>query len=248
MQQNRTLSGGLAGLLAAALLAASPALRADEPVPVAPAQAVQNCNAAAPAQAAAKTRGVGRLAAAGGRFVGRLGGGELVQSAADVAAATGAAAAVAELAGEVTDCTPAEQAGASAAAPPAQAQPQATSSRPARQRNCGALGAGCADGMQPLVTCMAEKSFWGEMADAVERKRGGASGLSGEQQQEMDADIAAMRAAHAAQAGRVQPVDPAKPNRHTDWLTPEEYSQAATQTSATLNAHRQVCNDRYAGF
>src|SRR5690606_41762612 len=38
------------------------------------------------------------------------------------------------------------------------------------RRNCGAFGAGCADGLKPLVACMGEVSVWGEMAVAVERK------------------------------------------------------------------------------
>lgn len=117
-----------------------------------------------------------------------------------------------------------------------------------RQRNCGALGAGCMDGMKPLVACMDEVSFWGEMADAVEQKRNSAQGLSAEQLADMDADIAAMRAAHAKSAPRVDPVDPSKPSRHTDWLTPEEYSVAATAASQKLNAHREDCNRRYSGF
>ena len=154
------------------------------------------------------------------------------------------------------NCTPAAQQAEGVAAetsaqvvlPVPAAKPATTPSRSTRQRNCGALGAGCADGMQPLVTCMAEKSFWGEMANAVEQKRDGTAGLSPQQILEMDADIAAMRAAHAAGSGQVLAVDPSRPNRHTDWLAPEEYSQAATRASATLTAHRQYCNDRYVRF
>jgi len=115
------------------------------------------------------------------------------------------------------------------------------------RRNCGALGAGCADGMAPLVACMNEVSFWGEMAVAVERKRDTGT-WTAEQLADIDADIAAMRAAHAAGANRVEPVDPARPNRHFDWLTPEEYSAAATATSQKLNAHREECNRKHAHF
>jgi len=116
-----------------------------------------------------------------------------------------------------------------------------------RSRNCGALGAGCADGMAPLVACMNEVSFWGEMAVAVERKR--ATGAwSAEQLAEIDADIAALHAAHASGANRVTPADPARPNRHFDWLTPEEYSAAATAASQKLNSHRQECNRKHAHF
>jgi hypothetical protein len=121
--------------------------------------------------------------------------------------------------------------------------------RPAqRQRNCGALGAGCADGLQPLVACMNEVSFWGEMADAVERKRQSAEGLGATELADMSADIAAMRAAHAANASRVEPVDTARPNRHTDWLSPEEYSAAATAAARKLDAHREDCNRKHAKF
>lgn len=116
------------------------------------------------------------------------------------------------------------------------------------QRNCGALGAGCANGLQPVVDCIAQKTFWSEMADAVEHKRNAATGLSAQDLADMDADIAAMRAAHAVNAGRVEPVDPAKPNRHTDWLTPEEYSVAASAASQAINAHRQMCNQKHTGF
>lgn len=115
------------------------------------------------------------------------------------------------------------------------------------RRNCGALGAGCADGLKPLVACVNEVTFWGEMANAVEQKRNGGT-YSASELADIDADLAAMRAAHAAQASRVQPVDPAKPNRHLDWLTPEEYSVAATAASQKLNAHRQECNRKYSGF
>lgn len=116
-----------------------------------------------------------------------------------------------------------------------------------RARNCGALGAGCADGLKPLVACVNEISFWSEMAVAVEHKRD-TGNWSAAQLADIDADLAAMRAAHAAGANRVTPVDPASPNRHFDWLTPEEYSQAATATAQKLNAHQAECNRKHARF
>jgi len=124
-------------------------------------------------------------------------------------------------------------------------QQQGTQSE--NRRNCGALGAGCADGLAPLVACVNEVSFWGEMAAAVERKRA-AGTWTPEQLAEIDADIAAMHAAHAAGANRVEPADPARPNRHLDWLTPEEYSAAATAASQKLNAHREECNRKHVRF
>src|SRR5690606_23931518 len=63
------------------------------------------------------------------------------------------------------------------------------------RRNCGALGAGCMDGMKPLVACMDEISFWSEMAVAVERKRDTGT-WTAEELEQINADIAAMRAAH----------------------------------------------------
>lgn len=147
---------------------------------------------------------------------------------------------------------------AAAAPPPTPAEPakrgglfsglrQQASAPQQGRRNCGALGAGCADGMAPLVACMNEVSFWGEMAVAVERKRD-AGTWSAEEMADINADIAAMRAAHAAGARQVEPVDPSRPSRHFDWLTPEEYSAAATAASQKLNSHREECNRKYARF
>jgi uncharacterized protein YdbL (DUF1318 family) len=202
----------------------------------------QDCDPASAAKTAETARALGRVAAAGGKLKGFLGGRKNAQTTADVVASIDCAPAAAQVDGR------AEESLAQVVPAVPAAKPATTPRRSTGQRNCGALGAGCADGMQPLVTCMAEKSFWGEMASAVEQKRDGTSGLSAQQVSEMDADIAAMRAAHAAGSGQVQPVDPSRPNRHTDWLTPEEYSQAATRASATLTAHRQSCNDRHVRF
>lgn len=117
-------------------------------------------------------------------------------------------------------------------------------------RNCGALGAGCADGMNPLVACMDEKGgwLWKRLGDAVEAKRDASPGLSTQQQFEINQDIDALRAAHAAGAARVQPVDPARPDRYNTWLTPQEYSVAATQASQEINTHTQDCNAKHAKF
>lgn len=162
-------------------------------------------------------------------------------------------------------CNPDASASAGSAEAPAASTPAAsTPAAPARsgglfrglreqassgqsRRNCGALGAGCADGMKPLVACMDEVSFWSEMAVHVERKRDTGT-WTPEQLAEINADLAAMRAAHEKGARAVEPVDPARPNRHFDWLTPEEYSAAARATSERLNAHREECNRKYAHF
>jgi hypothetical protein len=117
-------------------------------------------------------------------------------------------------------------------------------------RNCGALGAGCADGMNPLIACMNEKDgwLWKRLGDAVEAKRDASPGLSAQQRSEIDQDIAALRAAHAAGAPRVAVVDPARPDRYNTWLTPQEYSVAATQASQEINTHTQDCNAKHAKF
>jgi hypothetical protein len=103
--------------------------------------------------------------------------------------------------------------------------------------------------MNPLVACMDEKKgyLWKVLADAVEEKRD-RTGMAGQQRADVDADIAALRAAHVAGARRVEPVDPARPERYNSWLTPEEYSVAATYASQTINAHTQECNRKYAKF
>jgi len=117
-----------------------------------------------------------------------------------------------------------------------------------RGRNCGVLGTTCANGLDALVACVNEVSFWGEMAVAVERKRDSTPNLTAQQRKEIEEDLAAMRKAHQTQASRVEPVDPARPNRHLDWLTPEEYSAAATAAAQKLNAHKQECDRKHVRF
>ena len=117
-----------------------------------------------------------------------------------------------------------------------------------RGRNCGVLGTTCANGLDALVACVNEVSFWGEMAVAVERKRDSTPNLTAQQRKEIEEDLAAMRKAHETQASRVEPVDPSRPNRHLDWLTPEEYSVAATAAAQKLNAHKQECDRKHVRF
>jgi hypothetical protein len=118
------------------------------------------------------------------------------------------------------------------------------------QRNCGALGAGCADGMSPLVACMAEKDgyLWKALADAIEQKRDQGAAFSAEQLGDLAADVAALREAHRAGAPRVAPVDPARPERYNSWLTSEEYSATASYAMQSIESNRQACNARHARF
>jgi hypothetical protein len=88
-------------------------------------------------------------------------------------------------------------------------------------RNCGALGAGCADGMKPMVACYDEKKgwLWKVLADSIEQKRDSTAGLAPDQLNDINADVAALRRAHADGAPRVEVVDPARPDRYNTWLT-----------------------------
>jgi hypothetical protein len=195
----------------------------------------------------AVAEGARRVGAATGKLLGKVGiGTPAPASRAPAPAATS---------------NPCKPSGAAAAAntPPATApapvaapgRPRYSVTRPASGgRNCGALGTGCADGMNPLVACMDEKNgyLWKVLADAVEAKRDRTPGLTAQQRIDIDADIAALRAAHAAGARRVEPVDPARPERYNSWLTPEEYSTAATYASQSINDHTQACNARHSRF
>lgn len=127
-------------------------------------------------------------------------------------------------------------------------QAATTPSTNQRGRNCGALGTTCANGLDALVACVNEISFWSEMAVAVERKRDSSPNLTAQQRKEIEEDLAAMRKAHETQSSRVEPVDPARPNRHLDWLTPEEYSVAATAAAQKINAHKQECDRKHVRF
>jgi hypothetical protein len=187
--------------------------------------------------------GARQIGAATGKLLGKLG----VKSNTPASAARTAAANPCKPKAAQAGSVPAVPAPAPAAAPAAS---RFSIGRPAAGgRNCGALGTGCADGMSPLVACMDEKNgyLWKVLADAVEEKRD-RTGLSGQQRADIDADIAALRAAHAAGARRVEPVDPAHPDRYNSWLTPEEYSVAATYASQSINEHTQACNRKHAKF
>lgn len=181
------------------------------------------------------------------------------QAAAEPANAPAAAepAASAQAAAAASRPTDANTASTAAAEPEQRSGPfarlrqAATNPNPStnqRGRNCGVLGTTCANGLDALVACVNEVSFWGEMAVAVERKRDSTPNLTAQQRKEIEEDLAAMRKAHETQASRVEPVDPSRPNRHLDWLTPEEYSVAATAAAQKLNAHKQECDRKHVRF
>jgi hypothetical protein len=190
--------------------------------------------------------GARRLGAASGKLLGKIG----VKTPGAAPAASAPANNPCKPGGAQAATTP--QGSAPVAAPAAvPARPRYSTTRPASGgRNCGALGAGCADGMKPLVACMDEKNgwLWKVLADAVEEKRDRSPGLTAQQRVDIDADIAALRAAHVAGARRVEPVDPARPERYNSWLTPEEYSTAATGAMQSIDEHTKACNAKHARF
>ncbi|QIB64091.1 hypothetical protein [Kineobactrum salinum] len=243
----RLLNCRLAGLLAALLMS----------IPVWAETTVAGCGTAGSAPTAVVSGAVGRLAGLGGRLAGQLGARGLVRDAAEAVAGgvaetlTGAGDCE-SAAAPATAATPATQVAATApVAQPRFKLPKVTGGQAKNKsggRNCGALGAGCADGMTPLVNCMKEKSFWGETALALERKRDADRNYTAAQLAEIDADIAAMWVAHREGSSSVTPVDPARPNRHQDWFTGEEQGQLNTAIAQTVNSHRQYCNSRYAKF
>jgi hypothetical protein len=198
----------------------------------------------------AVAEGARRLGAASGKLLGKIG----VKTPGAAPAASAPANNPCKPAGAQAAGTP--QGSAPAAAPvagpvAAPARPRYSTNRPASGgRNCGALGTGCADGMKPLVACMDEKNgwLWKVLADTVEAKRDRSPGLTAQQRIDIDADIAALRAAHVAGARRVEPVDPARPERYNSWLTPEEYSVAATGAMQSIDEHTKACNDKHSRF
>lgn len=187
----------------------------------------------------AVAEGARRLGAASGRLLGKIG----VKTPAAAPAASAATA-------NPCKAAAAPQAPAPVAAP---ARPRYSVTRPSAGqggRNCGALGTGCADGMSPLVACMDEKKgwLWKVLGDAVEEKRDRTGGLTAQQRLDIDADIAALRAAHVAGTRRVEPVDPANPDRYNSWLTPEEYSVAATGAMQSIDEHTKACHAKHSRF
>jgi hypothetical protein len=117
-------------------------------------------------------------------------------------------------------------------------------------RNCGALGAGCADGMKPMVACYDEKKgwLWKVLADSIEQKRDSTAGLAPDQLNDINADVAALRRAHADGAPRVEVVDPARPDRYNTWLTGPEFSAAANKANTEIREHEEACMKKYSKF
>jgi hypothetical protein len=117
-------------------------------------------------------------------------------------------------------------------------------------KDCGALGAGCANGMEPLMQCMAkaEGYFWKLTADQLEKNMQQATALTPEQRQAWEADIASAREAHVNNARRITPADPQDPDRYLKRLTDDQQVAIGTEASAFIQATRNDCNAKYSRF
>lgn len=116
-------------------------------------------------------------------------------------------------------------------------------------RNCGALGAGCADGMNPLIACMDQHNtvHYGELlAPALQRKLDQGVFKAGVRA-DLEYDLKAVKAA-AAPPYKLVPAEGSRPYRYLDWLTPEEQAEIMNESNRRGNATREECNAKYARF
>ena len=116
-------------------------------------------------------------------------------------------------------------------------------------RNCGALGAGCADGMNPLIACMDQHNtvHYGELlAPALQRKLDQGVFKAGGRA-DLEYDLKAVKAA-AAPPYKLVPAEGSPPYRYLDWLTPEEQAEIMNESNRRGNALRQECNAKHARF
>jgi len=116
-------------------------------------------------------------------------------------------------------------------------------------RNCGALGTGCADGMNPLIACLDRHNtvHYGELlAPALQRKLDQGVLRAGSRA-DLEHDLKVVKAA-AAPPYKLVPADTSRPYRYLDWLTPEEQAEIMNESSLRSNALRQECNAKHARF
>ncbi len=117
-------------------------------------------------------------------------------------------------------------------------------------RNCGALGAGCADGMNDLVSCMNRHTayHYGELlAPALQQKLDAGIFTAGSRT-DLEFDLKAVKAAGAPPYAKVAAADPAKPHRYLSWLTPQEQADIMNESNRRSNENREECNAKYARF
>lgn len=150
----------------------------------------------------------------------------------------------------------AEGAGSGQASGQAPAQNSQPTTRPRSsasssvRRNCGALGAGCADGMNDLVSCMdqGKAHYYGELLAPALQTKLDAGVLAAGSREDLEYDIRAVKAAGAPPYDKVAPADPARPHRYLDWLTPQEQADIMNESNRYSAALRKECNDKYAHF
>lgn len=142
--------------------------------------------------------------------------------------------------------------GQPAAEPPP--KPAASKPKPATSasggRNCGALGTGCADGMNDLLSCMnrGNARHYGELLAPALQKKLDAGILAAGSREDLTFDIAAVKAAAAPPYGKVQAADPSKPHRYLSWLTPQEQADIMNDTNRYNTELQKECNEKYARF
>lgn len=124
-----------------------------------------------------------------------------------------------------------------------------TGSQNGGSRNCGALGAGCADGMKPLVACLDQHNtvHYGELlAPALQRKLDQGVYRAGSRA-DLEYDLNAVKAA-AAPPYKLVPAEGSAPYRYLDWLTPEERAEIMNESVRRESALRQECQAKYSRF
>lgn len=152
---------------------------------------------------------------------------------------------------QVIDDTLSGQPAAEPAPPPKPAeQPKLKLGTSSGGRNCGALGAGCADGMNDLVSCMnrGNARHYGELLAPALQKKLDAGVLAAGTREDLEFDIAAVKAAAAPPYGKVQAADPSKPHRYLSWLTPQEQADIMNDSNRYNTELQKECNEKYARF
>lgn len=134
------------------------------------------------------------------------------------------------------------------AAPPAKPR-LGTSGASSGGRNCGALGAGCANGMDALMACMDQRKghHFGELLAPALKGKLDAGVFTAGSREDLEYDLQAVKAA-AAPPYELVPSDAARPHRYLDWLSPQEQADIMNESNRYAAALQKECNDRHARF
>jgi len=144
--------------------------------------------------------------------------------------------------------------GAGQAVDPAPAAPRsgtpsaATTPIAPRSRNCGALGAGCADGTRDLASCVAQgEGYQHELIAAYLQPKLQAGNLSDAKRTMLEEDLRAVTAA-TVPPFRFVPPDPKNRNRHWQWMSSAEQHDVNMKTRDVTERLREECHARFSGF